>query len=185
MLKYLFIVVFSCFILTMLWISYNQGHLEGIIKRPMDKVSFANIKDKCGVLDMDLVYTTSLKKISDCLNKLSAGIEYAGHPMIDYQSNPDFVPYIASQDPTKLIIGTDAKIDWVKPECLYNNPFSLSSKPYFCDHSAIVDIEHGPESNTWFIFKKHSQWIFHNGQIMEDVWLKPIAIYNDRIDGTR
>lgn len=75
------IIMVSWLAIIFIGIAYNQGWLD--TNNPLDKVklplyfpprdesAFENIKEKCGVLDTDEIRTTSLRKISDCLNRLS------------------------------------------------------------------------------------------------------------------
>ena len=75
--KYILWILLLAALVTSFWSVYNQGWLDSVklagnlVNKPMDYEAFNNIKSKCGVLDTDLVYTTSLRKISDCLDRLS------------------------------------------------------------------------------------------------------------------
>lgn len=50
---------------------FLAGGLFFHVASPFDQKAFANIHDKCGVLASDEIRTTSLRKISDCINRLS------------------------------------------------------------------------------------------------------------------
>lgn len=60
---------------TSFWVVYDQGlsshsTSDNIFERPMDHEAFNNIKEKCGVLETNFINTTSLRKISDCLDRI-------------------------------------------------------------------------------------------------------------------
>lgn len=94
--KYIYGVLMLVALGLSFWVIYNQGwldklHDDKILGMPIDQAAFDNVKEKCGILETDAIRTTSLRKISDCLDRLSLA---AANPVVKYQLNTCIEPEV-------------------------------------------------------------------------------------------